>query len=584
MHNIDNLPEISTLDSIETNFKVYAGPGAGKTTWLTGHLESVLRNSNRLGKTGRIACITYTNVAVEEISNNLKCDKSRFDISTIHSFLYSNIVKPFSYLIKVKETGDALFNINDMDGHSEHIVYGDRLRRWVTTISERNKKKYDYLLWPDNKENVIQELSSLDYYFSDGNVDLIIRQHRGAGIPKANSELWIYKDKFWQDGIMHHEDVLYFAYYILCKSPRILEFIRAKYQYIFIDEFQDTTELQTWILNKICSTETTVGVVGDLAQSIYKFAGANRNDFIEFQNGLMKEYKLKYNHRSTKRITDFLNLLRTDIKQAYPDYIEEGEPMCVLIGDVKASQQWFNRMHPNEQLHILTKTNKCVTIIKNQVEIINENLLKTMYEKDSNSSRPRLIHAILSAYQYHKKNDWKNSLKAIVALLKFADKHRSLDLTIRKIAIEIIEGLNTHLNESIYEYYISTRLKVKTLYGFDIGPDLRKGTAKEFYQEYSIQQVLPFVNIDTKSNELIRTIHSAKGTGFKNVMVHFELLSDFKKYILRCAAYIDDPDDDARIYYVGCSRAMKTLIINIPEATGDDKAQIISMNLAYEIV
>ena len=88
MPYLNDLPDVSTLDNIETNFKVYAGPGAGKTSWLIDHLERVLKKSDRLERTKQIACITYTNVAAEEIISRLDCDKTRFDISTIHSFLY----------------------------------------------------------------------------------------------------------------------------------------------------------------------------------------------------------------------------------------------------------------------------------------------------------------------------------------------------------------------------------------------------------------------------------------------------------------------------------------------------------------
>jgi DNA helicase II / ATP-dependent DNA helicase PcrA len=106
MPDLSGLPDVTTLDNIETSFKVYAGPGAGKTSWLIDHLERVLKQSNRLARTKQIACITYTNVAAEEIITRLDCDRSRFDISTIHSFLYRNIIKPFSYLIESDDHGE----------------------------------------------------------------------------------------------------------------------------------------------------------------------------------------------------------------------------------------------------------------------------------------------------------------------------------------------------------------------------------------------------------------------------------------------------------------------------------------------
>jgi len=67
MININEFPNISELTDIEENFRVFAGPGAGKTTWLIHHLENVLKNSKRLGKTRKIACIIYLQFIVSYI-------------------------------------------------------------------------------------------------------------------------------------------------------------------------------------------------------------------------------------------------------------------------------------------------------------------------------------------------------------------------------------------------------------------------------------------------------------------------------------------------------------------------------------
>ena len=586
MPDINLLPHINSLENIETDFKIYAGPGAGKTTWLVNHLENVIKCSKRLGKTGKIACITYTNVAADEIITRLNCDKSRFDISTIHSFLYRNIVKPFSYLIAHKDNHEMLFNINDIDGHDEHIVQGDRLRRWIITIGSLNNKDYGNYLWPKNKSNVVAELSSLDYSFNGQNVDLIIRQNRGAKIPKSNGELWLYKEKYWHDGIMHHEDVLYFSYLIISRSPRILDFIRNKFPYIFIDEFQDTTELQTWILNCISELHTKIGLVGDLAQSIYKFTGAKRSDFVNFKSDSILEFKLDSNHRSTKQIINFLNRLRLDIIQSYGDEIDEGEPVCILVGNIQAAKKWFESNIPNEPLFVLTRNNLSVSEINNQLGALNENLLKAMYANDSNSIRAKLIHSILIGYQFYNKDDYKNSINEILRPLKLASKKKVLKLTLRKIAIEIIDNikLQENRNKTIYDFYIPLRTKVKQEHGFDIAPDLRTGSAKVFYEANTIEKLLPYIKVDTKSNDLVRTIHSAKGTEFKNTLIHFDSSNDFRKYILNCISYIDANEDDARIYYVGCSRARARLFINIPEITQDDINALKIMNLNYEKV
>ena len=74
------------LENRENHFRVSAGPGAGKTYWLVGHIKNVLHNSSRLAKSKKIACITYTNIAVETILSRLGTSSENVEVSTIHSF------------------------------------------------------------------------------------------------------------------------------------------------------------------------------------------------------------------------------------------------------------------------------------------------------------------------------------------------------------------------------------------------------------------------------------------------------------------------------------------------------------------
>ncbi len=102
------LPPI--LDNIDTHFKISAGPGAGKTTWLVEHLQNVLKNSNQLKIMRKVACITYTRIGADTLDKKVKkaTGTSRIDLGTIHSFLYRNIIKPFHFLIKKIDNGDDL--------------------------------------------------------------------------------------------------------------------------------------------------------------------------------------------------------------------------------------------------------------------------------------------------------------------------------------------------------------------------------------------------------------------------------------------------------------------------------------------
>ena len=102
------------ISDIERHFRVFAGPGAGKTHWLIKHVKNVVKRSKRLGLTRKIACITYTNSGVDEIQGRLKQSAERVEVATIHSFLYMNVVKPYGLLLKNEDRDADLIGLNKM--------------------------------------------------------------------------------------------------------------------------------------------------------------------------------------------------------------------------------------------------------------------------------------------------------------------------------------------------------------------------------------------------------------------------------------------------------------------------------------
>ncbi|PFC19333.1 DNA helicase, partial [Bacillus thuringiensis] len=99
---------------IDNHFKLCAGPGAGKTSFLINHINNILSHSTRLSKSRRVACITYTNTGVETILSRLNNMTNEIEVSTIHSFLYNHIVKPYLWLLD-----DIIFPLDKLDGHDD---------------------------------------------------------------------------------------------------------------------------------------------------------------------------------------------------------------------------------------------------------------------------------------------------------------------------------------------------------------------------------------------------------------------------------------------------------------------------------
>lgn len=164
----------------------------------------------------------------------------------------------------------------------------------------------------------------------------------------------------------------------------MLKILNAKYPYFFIDEFQDTNPIQVKIINMIAQEETVVGVIGDSAQSIYGFQGANCEQFESFELMNMNNYEIHGNRRSTNRIIDVLNSMRRDFKQKYIRN-KEGEKPVIVIGDKIKAINKYN----NEKLVTLSRKNITVNKIRKDIEstIFENDFLERFKEADSDKER-----------------------------------------------------------------------------------------------------------------------------------------------------------------------------------------------------
>jgi len=316
------------FDNIEHHFRISAGPGAGKTHWLAEHIKNVLHNSARLEKARKIACITYTNIAVETILSRLGTSAERAEVMTIHSFLYTHIVKRYALLIAVEYD----LNVNEMDGHDDIILsnYGF-LNEWKIKTGQQRIKD-------DNL--IIKAFKDIKWKFNSSG-DLIAATnypHKVGSYSIKTTSYYEYKKMAWEKGVVHHDDVLFFSYQIQKKFPFILEVLRAKFPYIFIDEFQDSNPIQVAILQQLGLKESIIGIIGDKAQSIYKFQGADPKQFQLFKLSGLSEYVMKENRRSTDSIIDSLNIIRTDITQKKIRK-EPGSKPLILVGNVNDASQ-----------------------------------------------------------------------------------------------------------------------------------------------------------------------------------------------------------------------------------------------------
>lgn len=327
----------------------------------------------------------------------------------------------------------------------------------------------------------------------------------------------------------------------------MLKILNAKYPYFFIDEFQDTNPIQVKIINMIAQEETVVGVIGDSAQSIYGFQGANCEQFESFELMNMNNYEIHGNRRSTNRIIDVLNSMRRDFKQKYIRN-KEGEKPVIVIGDKIKAINKYN----NEKLVTLSRKNITVNKIRKDIEstIFENDFLERFKEADSDKERRYTIMDTIFAIETAKNGNFREALK-ILDRISFLEKNKKNKFHYLKSLLDDYDKYSNDFLIDLYTY-INDVLNVKLT-------TLRKNSKiRYFYENSKYKEFVICVNsINEKSDN--KTIHQSKGDEFDNIMI---IKEDDNLDFLTNPDLINN--EEHRIYYVAMSRAKEKLFINIP--------------------
>ena len=552
-----------TLIPIDRHFRIAAGPGAGKTHWLINHIKNVLTSSNRLYRTRKIACITYTNIAVKTILERLESSSNIVEVSTIHSFLYKNIVKHYVSFI----ADDYGLNLSAIEGHDDYIISNYKfLKEWKEKTGQQRIK--------DN-QGVIEAFKASRWKYNE-NGELVNKPdypHSVDGYPIKSSAYNEYKKMAWGKGVLHHDDVLYFSNQLVKEYPFILEVLRAKFPYFFVDEFQDTNPIQTKLLETIGQEETIVGIIGDRAQSIYSFQGAAPEQFdsINLQN--LKNYVISDNRRSTKLIVNLLNSIRHDIKQkAININIKNGTKPLLIIGGMIEAYRRAKNICKDEPLYSLSRDNLTVNamrlvITKNVPHI---DLLQNLNVSDSNSNRKKTIITSIKSIELARQKNFKKSIKELRRIFKYSEDKEKAKKRALGFLSYLLLNYNQYYKKSLYEFHIFVKEYINTI------STVTSGEVLNYYKKHTYQELATCVNI-IEPMGYHNTIHKSKGAEYENVILILKNEQDL--------SFITNPnldDEEHRIYYVAISRAKRGLYINVPTLSENNKSIINALfNIEY---
>lgn len=558
--SINQITSDKLLDNVEHHFRVSAGPGAGKTHWLVEHIKNVLHNSERLAKTRKIACITYTNIAVETILGRLGTSADRVEVSTIHSFLYKHILKPYALLI----SSDYGLNVEEMDGHDDVILsnYGF-LNDWKVRTGQQRIRE-------DN--NVIAAFKAIKWKF-DAVGNLIAKTdypHRASGYPIKNDSYLEYKKMTWEKGLVHHDDVLFFSFQIINKSPFVLEVLRAKFPYFFVDEFQDSNPIQVEILKSIGQKETIIGIIGDKAQSIYGFQGATPSQFHTFNLQPIEDYVMSDNRRSSNEIIDVLNDLRGDITQN-PFRNESIMQPTILVGEMSLALHKSKLICGKETVTSLSRQNITSNAMKMEIGgiALNSKLFYELSNTDSNKDRRIFLTACIKAVEFAREKKFKDSIKEFEKIYRYKnDKQKGKRKALMQITT-LLEKYDEFKNCSLYDFSMFVKSEINS--------DMAKvtgGAIRLFYDGHTYQQLALCVTIP-EDMSLHKTIHKSKGDEFNNVLLVLKEETDLS-FILNPNLNADtNAAEEQRVNYVAVSRAKNRLFISVPSLSVANNALLL---------
>ncbi len=569
------------LIQIEQHFKVTAGPGAGKTHWLVNHIDHILRDSKRLGSYRKIACITYTNIAVDTITKRLNATADRVEVSTIHGFIYRNILKPYLSFI-AHEFG---FDVRKLDGHDDHFVSRAKLKEWIDAhpnlVQLRHPFTRDQLLrMPANLESLKSWMQSIHYNFNGSDVEIAVDNRKSfnaaasSGInkptmDKLSADLMGYKRIFWEKGRLHHDDVLFFGYKLLTRYPFILEVLRAKFPYFVIDEFQDTSPIQTAIIKLLAAEETVVGMIGDKAQSIFSFQGASPADFTAFRLPRQSDYEINDNRRSTNLIVDVLNSIRTDIRQN-PSRAVPGDRPAILVGSRQNAFMHVKTQCGDETINTLSRDNVMARSMMKEYNsaIPASNLLTDLFDKDS-SKRANIIVRCMKAVDLGLQNRFKEAIREMERVVIAPSRELKRKIAFQNLSI-LLSQYEAFKNAPLYDFYTLVKTYI------DSGlTKLASGGIKTFYESVTFAQVALFIDTNVENPES-RTIHAAKGDEFDNVLVVFG-----KDREMSCLTAPDLSQEEHRVRYVAFSRAKARLFISVATL---DQAAALKLSPLFQII
>lgn len=556
-----NPSQRTAVENIYGPTMVIAGAGSGKTRVLTFRIAYMMEQGI---DPFNILALTFTNKAAKEMQERISkivemggmghygaSEAKHLTMGTFHS-VFSRILRFNAERIGYPQNF-TIYDTQDTKSLLKEIIKGFNLDDKVY------KPSSIYGRISTAKNNLI----SVDQYLQN---DEIMAEDRMSKRPEIGRIYKAYQDRLFKSGAMDFDDLLFQTYILLRDFPDVLSFYQQKFKYILVDEYQDTNYSQYMIVKMLAAAYENLCVVGDDAQSIYSFRGANIQNILNFKKDYpdFKLFKLEQNYRSSKNIVDAANSVITrNLEQIKKDVWtdnESGELLTVVrtLTDNEEGKVISNRIYDKKMQEGLDYSDFAILYRTNRQSRAFEEAFRKM-------NIPYKIYGGLSFYQ-------RKEIKDLLAYFRLTTNHNDEEAfkrvinypargigktSLEKMTIassnygipiwEIIQNFNQYpveINAATRQKFIdfatmiqSFNAQLDKLNAYELGQHIAKssGILKELYQEKDKgpEEVERYQNIEELIGGL-RDFTASKEEG------EFASLADFMIDV----ALLTDADED----------------------------------------
>lgn len=303
-----NDKQLEAVMSNDGALLVIAGAGSGKTKTLTYRVARLIEDGIAPEE---ILLLTFTKKAAHEMLSRAtmvldsRCE--RVAGGTFHSFA-NIILRKYASALKLKNNF-TIMDRADCEDVMNHIV-----GQMFPKKEKRFPKKHtlvDIYSKSVNKETPTKQIIEDEFPQFEHCTDKIIEIHKAYVIYKR------------ENSILDYDDLLLYLKLLLENNEKLRQKISGQYKYIMVDEYQDTNTLQADVIKLLASVHKNIMAVGDDAQSIYSFRGANYRNIFDFPKIFenTKIIKLEQNYRSTQNILELTNTIIGKAKEKYDKHL-----------------------------------------------------------------------------------------------------------------------------------------------------------------------------------------------------------------------------------------------------------------------